>query len=85
MTNPHEGAIEIGLIDIMGGMALDHQRWIVTACDRAAGAFLRRNAKHFDPLLHMGSHWYSLSGPRIAKFRAYAESKGFQVLIGRRY
>jgi hypothetical protein len=79
MTN---GTIEIRLIDVMGGSSLDQQMWTVQSI-KGAGAFLRAHAKFFLPLRDMGQNYFALQGARIAKFRAYAESKGFEVKVGR--
>jgi hypothetical protein len=42
--------------------------------------FLQANRKHFDHSLFMGQTYNALEAPRIAKFKEYAESKGFEVV-----
>lgn len=76
------GTIEIKKLNLMG-YTPETQVWVIqNAGGQDTFHFLQRHAKHFDHSLFCGQTYNTLPASRIEKFRAYAESKGFEVRTG---
>lgn len=68
------------------GFTAETQVWIVQngggKQSLRTAEWLQAHRRFFDHSLFCGRTYYTLAAPRIEKFKAYAESKGFAVEQG---
>jgi hypothetical protein len=80
-----KGRIVIRKLDLMGYTPETQVYFIQNGGGAATFDFLQSHRKHFVPSLMMGRVYNSLVAGRIAKFKEYAESKGFEVVFGEKF
>lgn len=78
MTN---GRIIIKKLNLLGYTAENQVYFIQNGGGAGTFNFLQSHRKFFDQSLFMGQVYNALVAPRIAKFKEYAESKGFEVVM----
>lgn len=78
MTN---GKILVSKLNLMGYTPETQVYFIQNGGGRGVYEFLTSHAKCFDKSLFMGRTYNALVAGRIAKFKAYAEAKGFEVVM----
>lgn len=74
--------ITISKLNLMGYTPETQVYFIQNGGGAGVYEFLSGHSKFFDHSLFMGRTYNALVAGRVAKFKAYAESKGFQVVEG---
>ncbi len=74
------GQIELLKLDLMGYTPDTQVFFVMNAGGQGTFKFLQDHAKFFVRSLYCGKIYHSLEAKRIAKFKAYCESKGFEVI-----
>lgn len=77
-----KGKIIVSKLDLMGFTPETQVYFIQNGGGAGVYEFLTAHSKFFDKSLMMGRTYNALVAGRVAKFKAYAESKGFQVVEG---
>jgi hypothetical protein len=81
----NKGTIQVNKLGLMGFTPETQVYYVQNgsgAGSVAVSEFLQKHRKYFQLSLFCGQTYYSLPAARIAKFQAYAESHGFEIVRG---
>lgn len=76
------GKIIVSKLNLMGFTPETQVYYIQNGGGRGVYEFLTSHTKFFDKSLFMGRTYNSLPAKRVAKFKEYAVSKGFEIVEG---